>query len=270
MSFTSLLRNKVPNSPNIHQQLAASTYYYLTLRKATQDWVKWRLKEVFNVNSSFQSNPRHSHLRLSTLPLDLIWQLQELGISIIIAHWNTMRKILAILPPFPPGNNPGVANARSISPLQHIVTLAEHKELVLGSGDFGTWREEEQKMANNVCLASVTPLDFAFNPHWQFLLEGPQSLADRPKGPLSGDPIKSKVMPSTCRSWIPRNLSFCYKSLYWSIHTKDENKCRTAFAFIFGVIWLLRCGVTAWLGVFFLEIKCNGMTSFMEFMVIYL
>ena len=24
-------------------------------------------------------------------------------------------------------------------------------------------------------------------------------------------------------------------SLYWSIHTKDESKCGTAFAFIFGV-----------------------------------
>ena len=24
-------------------------------------------------------------------------------------------------------------------------------------------------------------------------------------------------------------------SLYWSVHTKDESKCGTAFAFIFGV-----------------------------------
>ena len=54
--------------------------------------------------------------------------------------------------------------------------------------------------------------------------------------------------------------------LYWSIHTKNESKCRTAFAFIFGVNWLWRCGVTASFGVFFLEIKCNRMTSFMEFM----
>ena len=54
-------------------------------------------------------------------------------------------------------------------------------------------------------------------------------------------------------------------SLYWSIHTKDESKRGTAFAFIFGENWLWRCGVTASFGVFFHEIKCNGMTSFMEF-----
>ena len=55
-------------------------------------------------------------------------------------------------------------------------------------------------------------------------------------------------------------------SLYWSIHTKDESKHGTAFAFIFGVNWLWRCGVTPSFGVFFLEIKCNRMTIFMEFM----
>ena len=54
--------------------------------------------------------------------------------------------------------------------------------------------------------------------------------------------------------------------LYWSIHTKDESKRGTAFAFIFGVSWLWRCGVTASFGVFFHEIKCNRMTSFTEFM----
>ena len=54
-------------------------------------------------------------------------------------------------------------------------------------------------------------------------------------------------------------------SLYWSIHIKDENKRGTAFTFIFGVNWLWRCGVTASFGVFFHEIKCNRMTSFMEF-----
>ena len=46
---------------------------------------------------------------------------------------------------------------------------------------------------------------------------------------------------------------------YWSIHTKDESKRGTAFAFIFGVNWLWRCGVTASFGVFFHERKCNGM-----------
>ena len=54
--------------------------------------------------------------------------------------------------------------------------------------------------------------------------------------------------------------------LYWSIHTKDESKRGTAFAFIFGVNWLWRCGITASFGVFFHGIKCNGMTSLMEFM----
>ena len=40
------------------------------------------------------------------------------------------------------------------------------------------------------------------------------------------------------------------------------------FAFIFGVNWLWHCGVTASFGVFFFhEIQCNGMTSFIEFMI---
>ena len=55
-------------------------------------------------------------------------------------------------------------------------------------------------------------------------------------------------------------------SLSWPIHTKDESKRGTAFAFIFGVNWLWRCGVTGSFGVFFHEIECNGMTNFMEFM----
>ena len=45
-------------------------------------------------------------------------------------------------------------------------------------------------------------------------------------------------------TWILWNLSFRYISLYWSIHTKDESKRGTAFAFIFGVNWLWRSGVT--------------------------
>ena len=56
-------------------------------------------------------------------------------------------------------------------------------------------------------------------------------------------------------------------SLYWSIHTKDESKRCSAFAFIFGVNWLLHCGVTASFGVFSHEMNCNGMTSFMEFRI---
>ena len=68
-----------------------------------------------------------------------------------------------------------------------------------------------------------------------------------------------------------QSMQWCHKarscSLYWSIHTKDESKRGTAFAFIFDVNWLWRCGVTASFGVFFHEIKCNGVTSFMEFMI---
>ena len=70
----------------------------------------------------------------------------------------------------------------------------------------------------------------------------------------------------TTQSWIPWNLSLRYMSLSWSIHTKDESKRETAFAFIFGVNWLWRCGVTASFRVFLYEIRCNGMMIFMEFM----
>ena len=57
-------------------------------------------------------------------------------------------------------------------------------------------------------------------------------------------------------------------SLYWSIHTKDESKRGIVFAHIFGVNQLWRCGIAASFGVFlFHEIKCNGMTIFMEFMI---
>ena len=63
-----------------------------------------------------------------------------------------------------------------------------------------------------------------------------------------------------------KKLVILLHSLYWLIDTKDERKRGTAFAFIFGVNWLLRCGVTASFGVLFHEIECNGMTSFMEFM----
>ena len=50
-----------------------------------------------------------------------------------------------------------------------------------------------------------------------------------------------------------------------SLHTKDESKRGSAFAFIFGVNWLWRCGVTASFGVVSHKMKCNEMTSFMEF-----
>ena len=41
-----------------------------------------------------------------------------------------------------------------------------------------------------------------------------------------------------------KKLVFPLLSLYWSIHTKDESKRGTAFAFIFGVNWLWRCVVS--------------------------
>ena len=55
-------------------------------------------------------------------------------------------------------------------------------------------------------------------------------------------------------------------SLYWSMHTKDESKSETAFAFIFGVNWLWRRGATTSFGVSFHEINCNGITGFTEYM----
>ena len=72
-----------------------------------------------------------------------------------------------------------------------------------------------------------------------------------------------KIVPM---SWIPWNLSFRYMLFHEkdskrcndtttpeSIHTKDESKRGSAFAFIFGVNWPVYN-------------ECNGMTSFMEFM----
>ena len=55
-------------------------------------------------------------------------------------------------------------------------------------------------------------------------------------------------------------------SLHWLIHTKGESKRGTAFAVIFGVNRLWRCGVTALFEVSLHEIKCIGNTSFLEFM----
>ena len=49
-------------------------------------------------------------------------------------------------------------------------------------------------------------------------------------------------------------LAIPLHSLHWSIHTKDESKHGTAFAFTFGVNWLWRWGVTASFGVYFHEI----------------
>ena len=63
------------------------------------------------------------------------------------------------------------------------------------------------------------------------------------------------------------NLVILLHSLYWSIHTEDESKYGTVLAFIFGVNLLWHCDVTESFGVVFHEMKCNGMTSFMEFMI---
>ena len=75
------------------------------------------------------------------------------------------------------------------------------------------------------------------------------------------------------RVWCESLLAFYSMKLviplhseYWSIHIKDESKRGTAFAFIFGVI---DSGVVVSqhrLESFFHEIKCNGITNFMEFM----
>ena len=53
------------------------------------------------------------------------------------------------------------------------------------------------------------------------------------------------------RKCISPNMIRAVNRLYWSIHTKDESKRETAFAFIFGVNWLWRCGFPALLRIFF-------------------
>ena len=58
-------------------------------------------------------------------------------------------------------------------------------------------------------------------------------------------------------------------SLYWSIHTKDESKTRNCICFH---LWCeltlaLWCHSIVW--SLYYEIECNGMTSFMGFMMIY-
>ena len=68
-------------------------------------------------------------------------------------------------------------------------------------------------------------------------------------------------------SWIPWNLSFRYIDCSGQFTPKMKANAEPQFAFIFGVNWLWHWGVTASFGVFFQEIKCNGMTSFMEFMI---
>ena len=75
----------------------------------------------------------------------------------------------------------------------------------------------------------------------------------------------SRIWAETNKCMNSMKLVIPLHSLYWSIHTKDESKHGTIFAFIFGVNWLWSHGVTALFGLFFHEIKCNGMTSFMEF-----
>ena len=47
-----------------------------------------------------------------------------------------------------------------------------------------------------------------------------------------------KLISDISRKWILPNMIRAVKrlhSMYWSIHTKDESKRETAFAFIFGV-----------------------------------
>ena len=94
------------------------------------------------------------------------------------------------------------------------------------------------------------------------------------------NPISWSISKCHCLSvditWLSQNFKAKNKnsmkhvnrlhSLCWSIHTKNESNRGTAFAFIFGVNWLWSCGVTASFGVFFCEMKCNGMIHFMEFM----
>ena len=54
---------------------------------------------------------------------------------------------------------------------------------------------------------------------------------------VMSSPYPQKIGTVRCLGWILWNLSFRYISLYWSIHTKDDSKRGSAFAFIFGVNW---------------------------------
>ena len=84
----------------------------------------------------------------------------------------------------------------------------------------------------------------------QSSLEAASSLHYRTqnKERIERDSLKN---PSAWGNMNSMKLVISLHSLYWSIHTKDESKRGTAFAFIFGVNWLLRCCVTASFGVFF-------------------
>ena len=60
-------------------------------------------------------------------------------------------------------------------------------------------------------------------------------------------------------------LAIPLHSLYMSIHTKDERKCICLYLWceLTLVLWC-----TASFGVFSHEMKCNGMTIFMEFITV--
>ena len=83
------------------------------------------------------------------------------------------------------------------------------------------------------------------------------------------DVLHVKYMKMFSITWIPWNLSFRYIHPGGPFSSKMATNAEQSFAFIFGVNWLCHCGVTPSFGVFLHEIKCNGMTNFIEFMMIY-
>ena len=68
---------------------------------------------------------------------------------------------------------------------------------------------------------------------------------------MHASPDKIIIIVMSQHSMNAMKLVIPLYSWYWSIHTKDESKCRTTFALIFGANRLWHCGVTASFGVFF-------------------
>ena len=74
-------------------------------------------------------------------------------------------------------------------------------------------------------------------------------------------------------TWIPWNLSLRY--IHCSGQFTPKMKANAEPRLLSSLVWIdsgvvvsQRCGVTASSGVFFHEWKCDGMTCFMEFMII--
>ena len=107
-----------------------------------------------------------------------------------------------------------------------------------------SWTKKQSISNQEAVVGLVTPVPF---------ISGARGMQAR--GYLSRASSTISLPVIACRpgeTWIPWNLSFRYIHCTGQFTPcKDESKCGTAFALIFGVNWLWRCGVTASFGVFF-------------------